>query len=422
MTSAKKRSAAFLSPDKPQATAASDERVKLLVSQREVLQDAELAAAGKALKKDTGSGAAALPERVAGGVGVAGAGSQSRLDQPAKQSDAKAAGEKSELLARRSDDLALAPVATKAKEFADRDAGRMKDVAKMKGEAVVAAPISAPSAALQPTAPQPTAPPAPSVSSGVAGGSVTASAPAGPAAAKARPLPVVTPSAPGVTTASLFRQESLSAAAVPGGAGQGVAQQNFVRLNAPDNYRRNLQSPPSPALLQQFQIQRTGNEVTVVDEDGSVYQGQVIAAEAAVDRANRRLPEMPRKSDPAAAADKAGEKNAGQPVSQTAAGGTDTNSFWFRASGTNRSLNQRIVFTGEFQSGAGEVGAPAADEPAKRSALRSMVIVTNSQSYGFQRAVGTDAAQGAGRIQGRARVGANSEIQVEAVSSGSLRR
>lgn len=99
---------------------------------------------------------------------------------------------------------------------------------------------------------------------------------------------------------------------------------------------------------------------------------------------------------------------------------TDPNSFWFRASGTNRSLNQRVVFTGEFQSRAGNTDASAAEELAKRATLRGDSIVTNSPRLGRQQ--GASGPAPTGRILGRAQVGANSEIQVEAVSSTPPRR
>lgn len=416
---------------KPPA-AGTDERAKLVAAKREKLPEAESSAAEKDRKQTAGGGAAPAPADVTSGARVVGATPQPLLEL-SKKMEAKVAGEKSELLERRRDAQPPAPVATSTKELADRDQDRTKDLVKLSDAALGVAPISAPAAASRPmatlpTAPLPTAAPARSESSGGASGRVTALAPAGPAAAtamaNARPLPVAKTPAPGVATTSRFRQEPLTAAAAPvapDGASESVAQHRFIRLNAPDSYRRNLQSPPSPALLQQFQIQRAGNVVTVVDEDGSVYQGQVIAAETPGDRANRRLPELQRK-DNLAAADKAGEKNAGQPLSQTTAYGTDPNSYWFRASGTNRSLKQPVVFTGEFQSGAGGTPVPAADLPMLRRSVQLGLVATNSLPAVSQSELGTNATPGTGRIQGRARVGASSEIQVEAVSSGSQRR
>ncbi len=425
-----------------QTAALADERTQVVIRKRAVEADAELAAATKAGKANFASGTAPLPGLAAGGGGAAGAGPQALLElakqSGAKPGEAKYEAENSELLERRKSDLVPSDRAVRVQDLADRKADRLKDMAKLSDGTLGAAPISVPAATPKPTVPQPMIAAARSESFGGVAGRIAPLAPTGPvpvttsAPANSRSLAVDNKPQPGIASSSLVRKESQAAAAVltaptapttpaaPDGASEGVAQQNFVRLNAPESYRRNLQSPPSPALLQQFQIQRAGNVVTVVDEDGSVYQGQVIAAETAMDRGNRRLPEMKRKSEPAAAADKAVEKNLGQSVSQAAPAGKDADSFWFRASGTNRSLNQRVVFTGEFQSRTGDADAPVAEELAKRATLRSDLSATNHLQYGVQQRASGAAA--AGRILGRAQVGANSEIQVEAVSSGSPRR
>ena len=428
-----------------QTAALADERTEVVMRKRAVEADAELAAATKAGKANFASGTAPLPGLAAGGGGAAGAGPQGLMEL-AKQSGAKAGAAEYEaknvaLLERRKSDLVPADRTVRVQDLADREGGRLKDMSRLSDGMLGVAPISAPAAAPKPALPHLTADAARSAGSGGAPGRITALAPAGPPAAiatapaNARPLPVVKMPQPEVAESSLVREEMQAAAATPiapiapiapaaptarGRVGEGIAQQNFVRLNAPESYRRNLQSPPSPALLQQFQIQRAGNVVTVVDEDGSVYQGQVIAAETPGERANRRLPELKPKSDPAAAADKAVEKKLGQAMSQATAFGEDSSSFWFRASGTNRSLNQRVVFTGEFQSRAPEADAPVGEAKAKRAALRSVLVITNNAQYGFQQPASGAAATG--RILGRAQVGANSEIQVEAVSSGSPRR
>jgi hypothetical protein len=48
--------------------------------------------------------------------------------------------------------------------------------------------------------------------------------------------------------------------------------------NAPVNGVNNIQSPP-PEVLASFQIERTGQQVRIVDADGSAYEGQVVGPE-----------------------------------------------------------------------------------------------------------------------------------------------
>ncbi|MBM3822807.1 MAG: hypothetical protein FJ404_07980 [Verrucomicrobia bacterium] len=52
-------------------------------------------------------------------------------------------------------------------------------------------------------------------------------------------------------------------------------QQRFVRLEW--GYRRNMNSPPLPRVLQNFLVEMRGGEMRVVDEDGSVFTGSLAA-------------------------------------------------------------------------------------------------------------------------------------------------
>lgn len=53
----------------------------------------------------------------------------------------------------------------------------------------------------------------------------------------------------------------------------GVKAQRYVRLEW--GYRRNLNSPPLPSVLQVFSVEVQTNSVRIVDEDGSVLTGQL---------------------------------------------------------------------------------------------------------------------------------------------------
>ncbi len=95
----------------------------------------------------------------------------------------------------------------------------------------------------------------------------------------------------------------------------------FQQAEPATRYRRNLNSPPLPHVLPTFEVQQVGTNVRIVDWDKSVYEGTIEAAPAVAQVA---------------------------PVPEGA-----VQSFNFRAAGTNRTLQQRVVFTGNFASPAG---------------------------------------------------------------------
>jgi hypothetical protein len=150
----------------------------------------------------------------------------------------------------------------------------------------------------------------------------------------------------------------------------------FSQVDPQARYRQNLNSPPNPQVLTTFQLLQSGEIVRIIDADGSIYEGTLRPAQA------------------------------GQ-------------AFSFRAAGTNRTLNQLVVFTGDFQPAAHEItleagrahggaagagiqqGRPVQSQPTSDSRLGGQ-----SRSAVIQ--------QQTGRIEGRATVG-KSEFRIEAV-------
>jgi hypothetical protein len=155
-------------------------------------------------------------------------------------------------------------------------------------------------------------------------------------------------------------------------------------------------------VLTEFDFEQTGNRVRVVDADGSVYDGQILEAakvdfdDGTKDRARRdavtttTLRRVPSQSSPAEGAD------AGTPA-------------WnFRASGTNRTLQQPVtinaVLYGVSTNRAGQIAAPA-------KGLQSQTQQATPQSA-------NTAQLPVQRIQGRVQVGAGVETQLDAVRRG----
>jgi hypothetical protein len=115
----------------------------------------------------------------------------------------------------------------------------------------------------------------------------------------------------------------------------------FVQQDSRVKYRQNLLSPAQPKILQSFELVRTGNGIRLIENDGSIYEGKILAA------AQYKLDEK-----------------------DSAAGRDQTSEFDFRAVGTNQQLNRIVTFTGNFAfrddqskedapSGASQLGALA---------------------------------------------------------------
>ena len=132
---------------------------------------------------------------------------------------------------------------------------------------------------------------------------------------------------------------------------QRAMRQNFARMgNAPTG----KSAMPAPVLAS-FQIEREGNEVRVVDQDGSVYTGTVINEEefAEAEQKEETAKKIPNE------APGGGIGIAGAPPRPTVAPGAPVRlqpgvakisiravprgRFYFRASGTNRTLGKPVV-------------------------------------------------------------------------------
>ena len=97
-------------------------------------------------------------------------------------------------------------------------------------------------------------------------------------------------------------------------------------------------------VLASFQVEQDGQQLRIVDADGSVYSGSLQLADAA-----RRT----RAAKPEAAASAPASRALGVRLEESAASGRDLDQllshvYAFRVAGTNRSLNKKIVFTGNL--------------------------------------------------------------------------
>jgi hypothetical protein len=221
----------------------------------------------------------------------------------------------------------------------------------------------------------------------------------------------------------------------------------FSQAESRSRYRRNFNSPPVPNILPTFEVQREGGNVRVVDADGSVYEGSVQAV------APELLPAQvqPGRVGQQVEREQVGLRGAVTPAENRAQamsnqnGNAEAETFFFRVAGTNRSLNQRVVITGNYEAAANALlpggsggfggGAAVANGGASPALSRSRMNVTSSNQAlssfanatapapvagAFSNAVALQAAQNQmsvlpnGRIAGKAVVGGTNEFNIHA--------
>ncbi len=127
-----------------------------------------------------------------------------------------------------------------------------------------------------------------------------------------------------------------------------AASQNFVQAgvyNLQNPFKNNSVSARATPVLQSFQVQQNGGAISVVGRDGSIYHGSLQLANAAAGN-------EPAPTESAAAP-------ATPPQSQTKAAQLAGNqqqavqNYFFRVAGMNRTLQQNVVFTGNFLANSG---------------------------------------------------------------------
>jgi hypothetical protein len=152
-------------------------------------------------------------------------------------------------------------------------------------------------------------------------------------------------------------------------------QQAFYAYNNASTQRfRNMDQPPAarrtvvPAVLDEFVVEQDGNNLKIVDRDGSVYNGYVRAATDAeatsnlnyyvnnTAQFNQAIPTLNTTVTNQIADSRIASNFAAAEVDQTMlAGGAAQAQNWsmpqnymFEVEGTNRSLRQRVVFNGNL--------------------------------------------------------------------------
>jgi hypothetical protein len=154
---------------------------------------------------------------------------------------------------------------------------------------------------------------------------------------------------------------------------------------------------PIVPVLASFQVQNVGNEVRVIDSDGSTYRG-VLNAEAMAQVSSGFSKEA------AANFQSADLRRAQTPAANLAANQPATQNFLWRVEGTNRTLNQNVVFTWNFVETTNTLAASqlnttsgALNQDASKVPSQFPMMLQNSF------------------INGRAQLGPAQQIEVNAV-------
>lgn len=185
-------------------------------------------------------------------------------------------------------------------------------------------------------------------------------------------------------------------------------------------------STPDTKILSNFEVQRDGGQVRVVDADGSVYDGQVVADTSTLAVSVDDTRQMSRRT----------ETRQQQPAASQQGGAYNVNApnWAFRVSGTNRTLRQPVSLEGVMQVGQsqnqaappqianrngqaparGAIAPQQPVQPSRRAGQTAGPATAYSEQLSNTSQLNTNASS-LQRMQGRLRVGPNNQVELEAV-------
>jgi hypothetical protein len=145
---------------------------------------------------------------------------------------------------------------------------------------------------------------------------------------------------------------------------ENAIRQQYTQNDARANLRRNPNSPAVPNVLNSFQVEYDDSRIRITDADGSVYEGQIVGNAPAntAGMKDAQAQQAPRAAavSPAPAKARAAAEAAGRPIARTPAPAAGEG-FSFEVSGTNRTLKQAVVFSGNLAA------EPASQQAGERT-------------------------------------------------------
>jgi hypothetical protein len=210
------------------------------------------------------------------------------------------------------------------------------------------------------------------------------------------------------TSAALTESRTVSADKIPEISGTSTnavhpaeVAQSFRRLDEIGKGDLSLQDGRVPAqiVLASFQVKQTGQEIQIIDQDNSVYTGSVLPAG---DLLKSALAAKKAQAPPSSRAVGLYSDSSLQNVTNTAS----LQGLAFRVTGTNSSLNQRVVFSGNLIW----VGLTNAGFSGKMQIAGGAVGGLGGGGGASGSAVPT-----ASHVSGKVRIGDGQEFEIEAV-------
>jgi hypothetical protein len=176
------------------------------------------------------------------------------------------------------------------------------------------------------------------------------------------------------------------------------------RFTQAARYRRNFNSPARPEVLNSFQFEQNGPRIRIVDADGSIYEG---AIEQPAGQSNLRADTLQAAKPTVAENNQLPGENHNAAVAGTrAAGAPALQNFLFTASGTNRSLNQAVVFHGNYIADTNTVQLGTSNSQARvQQSSAAPNAATRPNQLQLPNAL----------VQGRAVIGGSNRLEINAV-------
>lgn len=167
---------------------------------------------------------------------------------------------------------------------------------------------------------------------------------------------------------------------------------HYSQASSAARYRRNLNSPTVPRVLQQFRIERQADQIRIIDEDGSTYDGRIAPNPA-------RFAVADAASSSQGASD-AVLNVAPSPAASAALPGGWIPSFEIQAEGMNRTLNQHVVVRANMLDSIGGSNQLQLKSAARTVSIPQLTaptaLVTN---ISIQRIIGTVTLAGTNRLR-----------------------
>ena len=180
--------------------------------------------------------------------------------------------------------------------------------------------------------------------------------------------------------------------------------QRFNRLDQPANMQKALKKADQ-AVLRSFRVVQTGDQIQMFDKDGSIYSGFVGQPDEGAAQSRMRAETIIARGGGA-------RKIQTEPQDSASVGGgggggalQPAQNFFFRVTGTNRSLKQFIIFTGNF--------IPDLQVPSSAKSSVSNGFAGNQSSAPV--AGPTPLQLLNTRLKGRATIGGSNQIEIIAL-------